>query len=104
MGQISEITLFIPIFGILGPVTDVTSYRVTVMTSWWNISGMFRMSKIFRMLRHTQRHRSMTMGLILKIILFIPQFGTFNTFTEMTSEYTSVKVCYMAFFNLNIPC
>ena len=33
-------------------VTKVTSDDVTMMTSWWNTSGMFIMSKISDMLRH----------------------------------------------------
>ena len=52
MSQISEIALSIPKFGTLDPVTKVTSDDVTMMTSWWNTSGMFRMSKISDMLRH----------------------------------------------------
>ena len=45
MGQISEIALFIPKFGTWDPVTKVTSDDVTMMTSWWNSSGLLRMSK-----------------------------------------------------------
>ena len=52
MGQISEIALFIPKFGTLEPVTKVTGDDVTMMTSWWNTSGMFRMSKISDMIHH----------------------------------------------------
>ena len=33
-------------------VTKVTSDDITMMTSWWNTSGMLRMSKISDMLRH----------------------------------------------------
>ena len=52
MGPISEIALFIPKFGTLDPLTEAASEDVTMMASWWNTSGMLRMSKISDMLRH----------------------------------------------------
>ena len=38
--------LYTPKLGTQYPVTKVTSDDVTMMTSWWNTSGMFIMSKI----------------------------------------------------------
>ena len=44
--------LYAPKLGTQYHVTKVTSDDVTMMTSWWNTSGMFIMSKISDMLRH----------------------------------------------------
>ena len=46
MSQISKNALFMPKFGILDPLTEAVSDDVTMTTSWWNTSGMLRMSKI----------------------------------------------------------
>ena len=43
MGQISEITLFVPKFGTFDPLIKANGDDVTVMTSWWNIFRMFGM-------------------------------------------------------------
>ena len=131
------------------PVTKVTSDDVTMMTSWWNTSGTFIMSKISDRLRHHDvtghwkwvkyqklhfsyqnlvhctilrrrpvmrskwrhdsrtslecfecqkylpftslwRHRSLKMGQILEITLFIPKFDTLNLLTEAASNEVKV--------------
>ena len=53
IGQVSEIALFIPKFATLDPITEAASDDVTMMTSWWNTSGMLRMSKISDILRRS---------------------------------------------------
>ena len=52
MGQISEISLFIPKFSRLEPFTEAASNEIKVMASQQNISGMFELQEISNMLRH----------------------------------------------------
>ena len=80
MCQISENTLFIPKFGTLELLTKATSNGVMVMTSWWNISGMFRMWKISDMLYHTWRHQWLKRGQFLDIWEFFSYFAILVAF------------------------
>ena len=67
MGRISEIALFITKFDTLDPLTEATSNDITMMKSWWNTSGMLRMSKISDIIRHTLRHQAMKKDQFLDI-------------------------------------